>query len=326
MPGILVELTNHCNLSCKHCFDNRHSADGYLSIQTLETILKNAKQHGFDYLSLTGGEPTLHPEFEKILSMAMSAGYQVGFVSNGWNFVDIYTQMTNVLPKTSGINLSLDGANDYTHDALRRQGSFRRVMQAASICTVKDIPFTFNTVVTCRNYAEIEALVELTATLGSRGIRFGYLMPTKRSTNENLVLDHAQLKDIQAEIIRLQKNYKIPVILAPGFYNRDLFPCAPLQETEFNIDWQGNVTLCCHLSGCGNGFYNRDVIGNLNALGFQEATRRLKHLIDQLNKDKMEHHKSGYFKDTDYFPCWYCLNYFEKVGGGKTLPSTDSRC
>jgi MoaA/NifB/PqqE/SkfB family radical SAM enzyme len=315
MPGILVELTNHCNLSCKHCFDKRHDAGGYLSIQTLKTILHNAKHHGFDYLSLTGGEPTLHPEFQKILSMAMSAGYQVGFVTNGWNFVDIYTQMTDVLPKTSGINFSLDGAKESTHDALRRQGSYRHVMQAVSICTVKDIPFTFNTVVTSRNFAEIEALVELTAKLGSRAIRFGYLMPTKRSLAENLVLDHTQLKDIQAEIITLQKKYKIPVVLAPGFYNHNLFPCAPLQQTEFNIDWQGNVTLCCHLSGYGNGLFTRDVIGDLNALSFQEATCRLKHLIDQFHKDKMEHHKNVRLKDMDYFPCWYCLNYFKKMDG-----------
>jgi MoaA/NifB/PqqE/SkfB family radical SAM enzyme len=315
MPGILVELTNHCNLSCKHCFDKRHDAGGYLNIQTLETILNNAEQHGFDYLSLTGGEPTLHPEFQKILSMAMSAGYQVGFVTNGWNFVDIYAQMPDLLSKTSGINFSLDGAKESTHDTLRRQGSYRHVMQAVSICTVKDIPFTFNTVITARNYVEIEELVELTVKLGSRGIRFGYLMLTKRSLKENLVIDHSQLKDIQAEIITLQKKYEIPVILAPGFYNHNLFPCAPLQETEFNIDWQGNVTLCCHLSGYGNGLFTRDVIGNLNALSFQEATCRLKHLIDQLHKDKIKHHKSVNFKDTDYFPCWYCLNYFEKVDG-----------
>ena len=313
MPGILVELTNHCNLSCKHCFDKRHDAGGYLNIQTLETILHNAKQHGFDYLSLTGGEPTLHPEFQKILSMAMNTGYQVGFVSNGWNFVEIYTQMPNVLPKTSGINFSLDGANESTHDTLRRRGSFRRVMQAVSICTVKDMPFTFNTVITARNYVEIQELVQLAAKLGSRGIRFGYLMPTQQASAENLVLDYAQLKDIQAEIITLQKKHKMPVILAPGFYTHNLFPCAPLQETEFNIDWQGNVTLCCHLSGYGDGSSAKDIIGNLNALSFQEATCRLKHLIDQLHKDKMERQKSVHFKATDYFPCWFCLNYFEKV-------------
>jgi MoaA/NifB/PqqE/SkfB family radical SAM enzyme len=320
MPGILVELTNHCNLSCKHCFDRRHSAGGYLDIGTLETILKNAKQHGFDYLSLTGGEPTLHPEFQKILSMAMSAGYQVGFVTNGWNFVDIYTQMPDVLPQTSSINFSLDGAKESTHDALRRRGSYRHVMHAVSICTVKDIPFTFNSVVTAGNYVEIEALVELSAKLGSRGIRFGYLIPTQKSLAENLVLDHSQLKDIPAEIITLQKKYEIPVILAPGFYNHNLFPCAPLQENEFNIDWQGNLTLCCHLSGCGADTSTKDIIGNLNEISFKEATRKLNQLVGQFHQDKKEHHNDPHFKDTDYFSCWYCLNYFEKVGWLKNYP------
>lgn len=321
MAGILVELTNQCNLSCKHCFDKRHDAGGYLSIHTLETILHQAKQHGFDYLSLTGGEPTLHPEFQKILSMATRAGYKVGFVTNGWNFVSIYKQMQDVLAKTSVINFSLDGADERTHDSLRRRGSFRRLMQAVSTCTVKDIPFTFNSVITARNCAEIKALVELSTKLGSRGIRFGYLIPTKRSLAENLVLDHSRIKDIQAEIKTLQKKYTIPVVLAPGFYDHNLFPCAPLQETEFNIDWQGNVTLCCHLSGYGNGSSNRDVIGNLNALSFREAICELKHLIDQFHKDKTEHHKSVNFKDTEYFPCWYCLNYFAKMDGQQILPN-----
>jgi MoaA/NifB/PqqE/SkfB family radical SAM enzyme len=313
MSGILVELTNHCNLSCKHCFDKRHTGAGYLNIDTIEAILHPAGQHGYDSISLTGGEPTLHPEFQQIMANAMTSGYQVGFVTNGWNFVDIYKQMPDVLSELSVINFSLDGANEATHDTLRRRGSFRRVMQAVSICTVKHIPFTFNTVITAQNHVEIEALVELAAKMGSRGIRFGYLIPSKRSLTEKLVLDHAQLKNIQAEITILQKKSKIPVILAPGFYDHNLFPCSTLQGKEFNIDWQGNVTLCCHLSGYGEGPSTKDIVGNLSALSFQEATRKLKHLRDQLHKDKTGHHDSQCFKDIDYLPCRYCLNYFEKV-------------
>jgi MoaA/NifB/PqqE/SkfB family radical SAM enzyme len=319
MTGIVVELTNYCNLSCKHCFDKRHSAGGYLNIGTLERILQNAKRHGFDHIALTGGEPTLHPEFQKILEMVLRAGYEVGFVTNGWNFIDIYKQMTEALFKVSVINFSLDGAKESTHDALRCQGSFRRVMQAASICTVKDIHFTFNTVITSQNYAEIEAFVELSTKLGSRGIRFGYLMPTQQSLAENLVLDQARLIDIQAEIIKLQDNSKIPIILAPGFYTHNLFPCTPLQKTEFNIDWRGNVTICCHLSGYGNGSSIKDVIGNLNELSFEKAKTRLNHLVDHLHKDKIAHHDSPLFKETDYFPCWYCINYFDKVDGLKNF-------
>ena len=325
MRGIAVELTNHCNLSCKHCFEKRHSAGGYLNIDMMETILHDAKQHGFERIALTGGEPTLHPEFQKILAMITSAGYTAGFVTNGWNFVDIYKQMADALFKVSIITFSLDGSNESSHDKLRRQGSFRRVMQAASICTVKDIPFTFNTVITSQNHEEIEALVELSVKLGSRGIRFGYLLPTQKSLAENLALDHAQLKDIQAEIIKLQENCKIPIILAAGFYTHNLFPCAPLQQTDFNIDWQGNVTLCCHLSGYGDGSSAEDIIGNLNDLSFKEANRKLKQLVDQLRKTKTEDHGGPQFKDTEYFSCLYCLKYFEKLDWLKILPKPDSQ-
>jgi hypothetical protein len=138
-------------------------------------------------------------------------------------------------------------------------------------------------------------------------------MPTPKSLAGNLVLDHAQLKDIQAAIIKLQKKHDFPVILAAGFYTHDLFPCTALQQMEINIDWQGNVTLCCHLSGYGDGASTKDIIGNLNELSFKEANRKLKHLVGQFHKYKIEHHDGPQFKDTDYFSCWYCLNYFEKV-------------
>jgi len=82
MPGIVIELTNRCNLRCQHCFDKRHSADGDLKIETVEMILLGAKAYCFDHLSFTGGEPTMHPGFAEILTMVCKAGYKFGFVTN----------------------------------------------------------------------------------------------------------------------------------------------------------------------------------------------------------------------------------------------------
>ncbi len=91
MPSILIELTNRCNLSCKHCLDGRHGGEGGdLKMEIIEKILQSARAHGFDDLSFTGGEPTLHPRFIEILTMAYEAGYKFGFVTNGWNFTKIY--------------------------------------------------------------------------------------------------------------------------------------------------------------------------------------------------------------------------------------------
>ncbi len=315
MPSIVIELTNHCNLSCQHCFDGRHSADGFLKVGTIAKILQNAPEYGCNSVSFTGGEPTLHPEFTEILDMVCKAGYKYGFVTNGWNFTETFEDL---LPFRNGLNaitFSLDGAREETHDSLRGKGSYRRVMRAISICVVKDIPFTFNTVITSHNRNELKEMPELATKLGSRGLRFGHLIHTPLTIEQNLDISPDEQSETEAIILQLQKSFNIPIVMAPGHYTTNLFPCAPLQMQEINIDWQGNVTMCCHLSGHGNGTGNRDVIGNLDEMSFPEAYGLFVNLNKEFRKEKIERHSNSKreFKDSDYFPCWYCVNYFKKV-------------
>ena len=63
MATILIELTNQCNLNCRHCFDNRHGGHDEIQLPLVEKILSRASYHGFDTVVFTGGEPTLHSHF-----------------------------------------------------------------------------------------------------------------------------------------------------------------------------------------------------------------------------------------------------------------------
>ena len=138
MPGILIELTNHCNRSCKHCLDGRHGADGFLKVDIIEKVLQSAHSHGYKDISFTGGEPALHPGFIEIITTVCEAGYNFGFVTNGWNFIEIYEKLRPYRDRLTGITFSLDGAREETHDRIRGKGSYRRVMQAMSVCIVKE--------------------------------------------------------------------------------------------------------------------------------------------------------------------------------------------
>jgi len=313
MSTIVVELTNHCNLRCHHCFDNRHSADGNLKLEIIEKILSGAKDQGFDNISFTGGEPTLHPGFIEILRMICDAGYNFGFVTNGWNFTDIYEKLLPHRSSLTGITFSLDGAEEATHDRIRGEGSYRRVIKAISICVVKDISFTINTVISSNNICELSQIAELAMILGSRGLRFGHLMSSPQTLAKSLDLLPEKKREVDAAILRLQKTFTMPIVMAPGHYTTDLFPCAPLQMQEFNIDWRGNVTFCCHLSGHGKGTGNGDVVGNLDKIGFSEAYELLVNLNKAFRKEKSACKDNDKFEDSDYFPCLYCLNYFNKV-------------
>ncbi|RXM45712.1 radical SAM protein [Flavobacterium sp. YO12] len=71
----IVEVTDRCNLACPTCYAN--SAPNYGRHRTLEeienmfdTVVANEGEP--DVVQISGGEPTVHPEFFKILDIAKS--------------------------------------------------------------------------------------------------------------------------------------------------------------------------------------------------------------------------------------------------------------
>ena len=313
MPGLSIELTNRCNLSCKHCFDDRHNKDGEnLAIDIIEKIVKDAKNLSIDHISFTGGEPTIHPEFMKIVKVVSEAGLKFGFVTNGLSFTAIYEELLAYCSMISSITFSLDGANKITHEKIRGKGTYHRVMKAISICVVKDIPFTINTVILSYNRNELDDIAKLAMKLGSLGLRFGHHIATPMSKSDGLDLSFEERKESENIICRLQKQISMPIVMAPGYYTRELFPCSPLQLEECNIDWQGNVTFCCHLSGHGNKKGKRDVVASLEEMDFFEAYTLWVNLNKEFKRKKSECYKNGELNNTDYFSCLYCLKYFNK--------------
>lgn len=312
MAHIVVELTNRCNLACHHCFTGRHGGRDDLPLEAFDKVLAEAKAFGFSQLSFTGGDPTLHRQFFEIVQRTFDAGFEFGFVTNGWNFVDVFPRLARYRERWVGVTFSLDGASELTHDQLRGKGSFRRVMKALSVCTVERLPFSINMVVTKANRHELPEMVQLAVKLGGRALRFAHLMPSPLAHGLDLDLTPAGRKAAESEIRAMQAGSPIPLVLAPGHHTDNLFPCAPLEERELNIDCHGNLSLCCQLSSHGGGAGQADVAASLLQAGFGEAMHRLRLIRQTFRERKQEHLAAGNLRDTDLFACWYCGIYFEK--------------
>jgi MoaA/NifB/PqqE/SkfB family radical SAM enzyme len=337
LARIVIELTNRCNLSCRHCFEERHAATGDLPLEVLEKVFREGKSCGIDQVSFTGGEPTIHREFEKIINHVAEAGYSFSFVSNGASFPRIYPLLVKHRKWFRGVTFSLDGSREETHDRLRGKGSYRSVMRAISICAFKEFSFTLNVVLTAQNRNEIGEMVVLAEQLGSNGVRFGHLMPTPATALRKLDLTPVERREVESEIWRLKKNASVPVGMAPGYCSElSLFPCGPLTLQEYNLDYNGNLTLCCQLSGHSGANDNSDVIGNLNEMGLKEACERFCQRVGSYLSDKQDKINSAAFDELDHFPCWYCLKYLGKTSWLGHFPNhpwrlseslgTESRC
>lgn len=319
MGRVVIELTNRCNLRCQHCFTGRHGGNEELDLALLDTLLAGARDAGFDELAFTGGEPSTHRRFAEVIARTAAAGYRFGLVSNGWNFPKIYSCLLGARPQFQGVTFSLDGARQVTHDRLRGAGSYRRLLQAMSICVARDIPFSINTVITRHSLSELEELLILAAALGSSGVRFGHYLENGRPEDGDLVLSPAQREAADACIAKLRTAASISVVQAPGAWTQDLFPCAPLNLAECNVDWRGNVSTCCHLSGAQRNGIAPDTVGNLRDMGMIDAAERLRARIRTLREHKQYLHKAERMAHEDYLPCHYCRRYHHERSGSQRI-------
>src|SRR4029450_14087074 len=69
----LIEINQHCNLTCPVCFaDSSPERTTHLPLPTIERMLDAlvASEGEPDLVQLSGGEPTLHPDFCAVLAAA----------------------------------------------------------------------------------------------------------------------------------------------------------------------------------------------------------------------------------------------------------------
>jgi MoaA/NifB/PqqE/SkfB family radical SAM enzyme len=289
-------------------------------LEIIEKVLSEGKSCNIDRLSFTGGEPTIHRDFRHIVRRVDETEYKFGLVSNGTNFIQTHRVLIEHKQHFEGITFSLDGASEETHDRLRGKGSYRRVLKAAAICTFRDLPFSLNMVLTAQNRREVAEMVELATRLGGRGLRFGHLMSTPETYQRGLDLTAQERREVESEIWQLRKTAPITIGMAPGYFSENpLFPCAPLTLKEYNLDYRGNLTLCCQLSGHSGGTTANDVVGNLHEISLREACEAFHRRVAIYLDDKRERVGSGRFTELDHFPCWYCIKYLKnptRLAGG----------
>ena len=87
---IQVEITNTCNLTCINCtrFCGHHQKPYFMTLDQVEEALQSLEWFK-GIVGCMGGEPTLHPEFEKICGLfRLYVPYnRRGLWTNGLNWV-----------------------------------------------------------------------------------------------------------------------------------------------------------------------------------------------------------------------------------------------
>ncbi len=316
LTEIGIELTNRCNFVCKHCLRDEKLPRKNIPYKVVKKILKEAKSYGISHIAFTGGEPTLHPKFDEILGEVVKGGFTYHIVTNAWNFTQILPVLEkHGLKNLKGLSFSVDSPREETHDYLRKKGSYRKIMQAVSVCYIKKIPFSLQMTVCTKNMEHLEEMALLASKLEAERVFFAFIQPTPGNVKEGLVPSPAEQSRLAKEITRLAGIFSIGVFLSPGFDIPELmFQCRALNMTSFTVDFRGNLVFCCQLSGYAGGGSDSDIIADLSKTSLFDAHKKLIEKIAKFQKDRVTRIGKKNLGKLDRFPCFYCARYFGKVG------------
>jgi radical SAM protein with 4Fe4S-binding SPASM domain len=126
---LFVHLTTRCNLNCPHCYFLLQATSCHkdLPAALVMRTLAELSANGGNGVTLSGGEPLLHPQFREIVACAAQR-LPLTVLSNG---TCIDRDMAKFLAANKvNIQLSVDGSGPEVHDAVRGQGSFHKVEEA----------------------------------------------------------------------------------------------------------------------------------------------------------------------------------------------------
>ena len=252
-----IEVTSGCNNNCFGCgtvfaIDDDQTI---INIDVWQTILPTLKP-SIVHLNLTGGEPTLSPNFTELLSLINKLEFSFSLFTNArWQNKKQIAGTLGASSKLSEILVSLHGPDAESHDDFTGiPGSFIETCNNIRFAANHNLPVFVNCIITSLNFDRIDEMVQINRKLGSQGLTFSRFVHSKDShlnpSNNQLI--------IAIETIREQmKSSDIPIyssVCVPKcFHNSMLFNGCLAGTITLTIDPWGNVRPCVMSAlNCGN--------------------------------------------------------------------------
>ena len=192
------ELTYACNLQCVHCLSSSGQRDPReLTTAEAMAVLDELKALQVFYINIGGGEPMVRRDFFDLVEYSVGNGIGVKFSTNG-AFIDAEKARRLAAMDYVDIQLSIDGADAATNDAVRGEGSFATATRAMDHLAEAGFgPFKISVVATRQNVPQLDAFKALADRYGAQ-LRLTRLRPSGRAVDtwDQLHPTQAQQREI----------------------------------------------------------------------------------------------------------------------------------
>lgn len=157
-----LELTYACNLDCFFCYNEKDKPGSPLQLPQYMSLLDDLAAMNVLFVSLTGGEPMIHPEFFAIAAAARERGFVIRVKTGGHSLRNRTAVRLKEEVDPFQVEVSLHGATAATHERQTRvAGSFSRLLSNLDQMQSLGLRVTLVSTLTAWNEAETEAMFKL---------------------------------------------------------------------------------------------------------------------------------------------------------------------
>lgn len=240
-------ISYSCFNNCIFCSERdrlNKFKEQFVKKESIIKILKWFSSRGFNHITFTGGEPTLHPNFTELVQLAKQLNYKTYVSTNGGLFsLKRFCQKT--LPYLDEICFSLHGHNAKLHNFhTRNKTSFSRLLRAIKNVeeATEDVYGFINIVITKYNFDSLEKIIDFVSYYKKiKQILISNLAPEGNGLNnfKELVMPLSQIKQKISNIVHLAQNMSLVV----RFFGLPLCLLDGYQDFSNDVHWSPRATI-----------------------------------------------------------------------------------
>ncbi len=254
-------ITQACNLSCQHCYQNAHRTPDADELTTEEklNLIDQMGEEFVPFAAFAGGEPLVTPDLWKVLERCQRQGIHVTLATNG----TLLTPEMCARLKAANVKyveVSLDSIDPEVHDSFRGQArSWERTVQGIRNSVAAGIRTGMASCFTRQTAHTVDDVVKFALDLGCKTFSHFNFIPVGRGKE----IIQQDMTPGQRELLlrRLQEHLgegKITIVSTAPQFGRSCIVYGP-EEGLFATGHAGRgpgkktMVLSRYIGGCGTG-------------------------------------------------------------------------
>lgn len=216
-PAFLyISILNSCNLRCQGCWVDVDKPQVKLSLEDLNRIVNDAKQHGNSFFGILGGEPFMHSELFDFLAEHRDCFFQV--FTNGQLITEKKAKTLRQLANATPL-ISIEGTEMASDERRGKKEVLSRTLRGLDNCLNEKL---LTGVATSLCQSNIDELLteDWLRSLINRGVHYAWYhtyRPVGPKIHPELALTKEQARRVREFVVNARA--KLPIALIDAYYD-----------------------------------------------------------------------------------------------------------